>query len=60
MNILLFLLNLVHPLKLPISVSVPPQRPVIYEASKRDAAKIVEAYNEGSDVLLVCEVTGGE
>lgn len=39
---------------------VPPDRPIIYEASRREKAKNVEAYNEGSDVLLFCEVTGGK
>lgn len=39
---------------------VPPERPIIYEATRREKAKTVEAYNEGSDVVLVCEVNGGK
>lgn len=39
---------------------VPPERPIIYDANRREKAKNVEAYNEGSDVSLVCEVTGGK
>ncbi|XP_031624769.1 neural cell adhesion molecule 2 isoform X1 [Contarinia nasturtii] len=46
-------------LKINLTVIVPPDRPIIYEAKRREKAKNVEAYNEGSDVLLVCEVTGG-
>lgn len=41
-------------------VSVPPEKPVIYDAKSRDRTKLIEAYNEGSDVSLVCEVTGGK
>lgn len=41
-------------------LTVPPDRPIIYESKRREKAKNVEAYNEGSDVLLVCEVTGGK
>lgn len=41
-------------------ITVPPERPVIYEAKRREKAQKVEAYNEGSDVLLVCEVNGGK
>ncbi|KAK6638830.1 hypothetical protein RUM43_007099 [Polyplax serrata] len=40
-------------------VDVPPEKPVIYDAKSRDRTKLIEAYNEGSDVSLVCEVTGG-
>lgn len=43
-----------------IYFAVPPDRPIIYEAKRREKAKNVEAYNEGTDVLLVCEVTGGK
>lgn len=38
---------------------VPPDRPIIYETKRREKAKNVEAYNEGSDVVLICEVSGG-
>lgn len=39
---------------------MPPDEPIIYEAKRREKAKNVELYNEGSDILLVCEVTGGK
>lgn len=38
---------------------VPPERPIIYETKRREKAKNVEAYNEGTDVVLICEVSGG-
>ncbi|CAG2057964.1 unnamed protein product [Timema podura] len=37
---------------------VPPEKPVIYDAKRRDMTKILEPYNEGSDVNLICEVKG--
>lgn len=40
--------------------SVPPQKPVIYDARRRDRTKLIEPYNEGSDVTLICEVSGGK
>lgn len=40
-------------------VTVPPGRPVIYDGKRRDKTKLIEPYNEGSDVVLVCEVEGG-
>lgn len=43
----------------PLFVSVPPQKPVIYDARRRDRTKLIEPYNEGSDVTLICEVSGG-
>lgn len=43
-----------------ILFAVPPDRPIIYESKRKEKAKNVEAYNEGSDVLLICEVTGGK
>ena len=33
---------------------------MIYDDKRRDRSKVLERYNEGSDVFLVCEVTGGE
>lgn len=33
---------------------------MIYDDKRRDRSKVLERYNEGSDVLLMCEVTGGE
>lgn len=41
-------------------IAVPPNRPIIFETKRAEKAKNVEAYNEGSDVLLTCEVTGGK
>ncbi|KDR21492.1 hypothetical protein L798_04051, partial [Zootermopsis nevadensis] len=46
-------------LKINLTVIVPPERPVIYDDKRRDRSKLLERYNEGSDVFLVCEVTGG-
>lgn len=40
--------------------TVPPERPVIFSMDKKEKTKNVEAYNEGSDVLLICEVKGGK
>lgn len=40
--------------------AVPPERPVIFDGKRRDRTKLLEPYNEGSDVVLVCEVTGGK
>lgn len=38
----------------------PPERPVIIESGSSGQAKLIEPYNEGSDVSLTCEVSGGE
>ncbi|XP_070493801.1 neural cell adhesion molecule 2 [Chironomus tepperi] len=46
-------------LKINFTVIVPPQKPVIYDARRRDRTKLIEPYNEGSDVTLICEVSGG-
>ncbi|XP_065338846.1 B-cell receptor CD22-like isoform X3 [Cloeon dipterum] len=46
-------------LKINLTVIVPPERPVIFDAIRRDRTKILEPYNEGSDVHLICEVSGG-
>ncbi|XP_049877561.1 hemicentin-1-like [Pectinophora gossypiella] len=46
-------------LKVNFTVIIPPERPTIYDAKRRDRTKLVEPYNEGSNVLLICEVTGG-
>lgn len=45
--------------KINLTVIVPPERPVIFDGKRRDRTKLLEPYNEGSDVVLVCEVTGG-
>ncbi|XP_041969482.1 hemicentin-1-like [Aricia agestis] len=46
-------------LKVNFSVIIPPNRPTIYDAKRRDRTKLVEPYNEGVDVVLICEVEGG-
>ncbi|CAH1637534.1 unnamed protein product [Spodoptera littoralis] len=46
-------------LKVNFTVIIPPNRPTIYDAKRRDRTKLVEPYNEGSNVLLICEVEGG-
>lgn len=42
-----------------ISVSVPPEHPTIYDEKRRDRSKTKIPWNEGSDVILSCEVPGG-
>lgn len=39
---------------------VPPDRPVIYGPNRHDKASNVESFNEGTDIVLACEVTGGK
>ncbi|GAB0092793.1 uncharacterized protein DMENIID0001_078290 [Sergentomyia squamirostris] len=46
-------------LKINFTVIEPPDRPIIKDARRRDPTKLIEPYNEGSDVTLVCEVSGG-
>ncbi|VVC86487.1 unnamed protein product, partial [Leptidea sinapis] len=46
-------------LKVNFTVIIPPSRPTIYDAKRRDRTKLVEPYNEGANVLLICEVDGG-
>ncbi|XP_067006836.2 nephrin [Anabrus simplex] len=46
-------------LKINLTVIVPPERLMIYDAKRRDRTKLNEPYNEGTDISLVCEVTGG-
>ncbi|CAD0203702.1 unnamed protein product [Chrysodeixis includens] len=46
-------------LKVNFTVIIPPNRPTIFDAKRRDRTKLVEPYNEGSNVLLICEVEGG-
>lgn len=38
----------------------PPERPVILDKRRGAKTKLIEPYNEGSDVSLTCEVNGGE
>lgn len=40
--------------------TVPPAKPIIYDAKRRDMSKLLEAYPEGADLFLVCEVHGGK
>lgn len=40
--------------------AVPPAKPIIYDAKRRDMSKLLEAYPEGADLFLVCEVHGGK
>lgn len=49
-----------HKFNIKIFHTVPPQKPVIYDARRRDRTKLIEPYNEGSDVTLICEVAGGK
>ncbi|XP_076283532.1 hemicentin-1 isoform X1 [Lasioglossum baleicum] len=46
-------------LKVNFTVIVPPAKPIIYDAKRRDMSKLFEAYPEGADLFLVCEVHGG-
>ncbi|XP_063627547.1 hemicentin-1 isoform X1 [Cydia splendana] len=46
-------------LKVNFTVIIPPNRPTIYDSKRRDRTKLVEPYNEGSNVQLTCEVEGG-
>lgn len=43
-----------------ILLTVPPAKPIIYDAKRRDMSKLLEAYPEGADLFLVCEVHGGK
>lgn len=44
----------------PFLFTVPPAKPIIYDAKRRDMSKLLEAYPEGADLFLVCEVHGGK
>ncbi|TDG44787.1 hypothetical protein AWZ03_008761 [Drosophila navojoa] len=46
-------------LKINLTVIVPPDRPIIYEPNRHDKTSNVESFNEGNDIVLACEVTGG-
>ncbi|XP_076234182.1 fasciclin-2 isoform X4 [Calliopsis andreniformis] len=46
--------------KVNFTVIVPPAQPIIYDAKRRDMSKLLEAYPEGADLFLVCEVHGGK
>lgn len=40
--------------------TVPPEQPVIYDTNGIVTMKHVGPYNEGSDLILTCEVSGGK
>ncbi|EDV92962.1 hemicentin-1 [Drosophila grimshawi] len=46
-------------LKINLTVIVPPDRPIIYEPNRHDKTSNVESFNEGNDIVLACEVSGG-
>ncbi|XP_030370530.1 protein turtle homolog A [Scaptodrosophila lebanonensis] len=46
-------------LKINLTVIVPPDRPIIYGPNRHDKASNVESFNEGNDIVLACEVSGG-
>lgn len=41
-------------------IAVPPEQPVIYDTNGIVTMKHVGPYNEGSDLILTCEVSGGK
>lgn len=43
-----------------IFFAVPPGRPRIYDGRNNNRSSVVAPYVEGSDVVLICEVDGGE
>ncbi|PBC32430.1 Cell adhesion molecule [Apis cerana cerana] len=45
--------------KVNLTVIVPPNKPVIYTGAGRSLAKILQSFNEGSELSLLCEVIGG-
>ncbi|XP_044730222.1 neural cell adhesion molecule 1 [Chrysoperla carnea] len=46
-------------LKINFTVIIPPERPVIVDSQKQEKTQLLEPYNEGDDVQLICEVIGG-
>ncbi|XP_076638457.1 neural cell adhesion molecule 2 [Colletes latitarsis] len=42
-----------------LTVIVPPKKPVIYAGAGRSLAMILQPFNEGSELSLLCEVIGG-
>uniref|UniRef100_A0A1A9W521 Ig-like domain-containing protein n=1 Tax=Glossina brevipalpis TaxID=37001 RepID=A0A1A9W521_9MUSC len=46
-------------LKINLTVIVPPERPIVYKPNRHEKISSVETFNEGSDIVLVCEVSGG-
>ncbi|RVE55293.1 hypothetical protein evm_000191, partial [Chilo suppressalis] len=47
-------------LRLNFTVITPPNRPIIMDAKTRDQMRLLEPYNEGDTLELVCEVFGGD
>ncbi|KAG8253862.1 hypothetical protein J6590_024216 [Homalodisca vitripennis] len=45
--------------KINLTVIVPPDHPTIFDKERRDRTKTKIPWNEGSDVVLSCEVPGG-
>ncbi|XP_035726094.1 hemicentin-1-like isoform X4 [Vespa mandarinia] len=45
--------------KINLTVIVPSKKPVIYMGSSKVLAKILQPFNEGSEMTLLCEVIGG-
>lgn len=43
-----------------VYVPVPPDHPTIFDDKRRDRTKTKLPWNEGNDVVLTCEVPGGE
>lgn len=50
--------NITERLKLYL-LAVPPKKPVIYTGASRSLAKILQPFNEGSEMSLLCEAIGG-
>ncbi|XP_052756546.1 hemicentin-1-like [Galleria mellonella] len=47
-------------LRLNFTVITPPNRPIIMDAKTRDQTRLLEPYNEGDTLELICEVFGGD
>lgn len=39
---------------------MPPERPIIYKPNRHEKTSNVESFNEGTDIVLICEVSGGK
>ncbi|XP_032521471.1 nephrin-like [Danaus plexippus] len=47
-------------LRINFTVITPPNRPIIMDARTRDHTRLLEPYNEGDTLELLCEVYGGD
>ncbi|XP_068619404.1 nephrin-like [Battus philenor] len=47
-------------LRLNFTVITPPNRPVIIDAKTKDQTRLLEPYDEGDTLELICEVRGGD